>query len=127
MVDLRQLVEETPLTELPELVGDLARAQAIAQARLLTPAHQEAVAEPERVLTYAQAAEVMGCRESYVETLVRQHKLPVVPLSGTDKGGQARDGKYKRILLSSLLAHLKASEKKAVDGFRIVEAARRRR
>ena len=120
--DLARLVAEAAPDELAALAGRLREAELLVEMRLrsVTSTNGNGVQvelEPERVLTYAQAAEVVGCKESYVETLVRQHKLPTVTLPGTDKAGRSRDGKYRRILLSSLLAHLKAREEKAVDGW----------
>jgi hypothetical protein len=117
VAELDRTIRSAPPEELAALLGAIEQAKAAAWARLITPPAAQATVEtnPERVLTYAQAAEVIGCRASYVETLVRQNKLPVVILPGTNKGGEAREGKFRRILLSSLLAHLKASETKALD------------
>lgn len=115
--DLKAIVEGAAVEELPAVLGALVEAEERARLRLRTPLapqreEQLQARQVDRLLTVADAAEVMRCRENYVETLVREGKIPTVRLPGTSKGGQAREGRQRRILLSSLLAHLKAGESK---------------
>lgn len=56
-------MDETPLEELPGLIGELAAAQAVAMARLTTPTPTNGnrqAAEPELLLTPAAAVEAIG-------------------------------------------------------------------
>jgi excisionase family DNA binding protein len=51
------------------------------------------------LLTYQEAAAVLRVSPSYVETLVRQGKLPAVTLPGTDKGtGEHRRERHGRLV-----------------------------
>jgi hypothetical protein len=59
--------------------------------------------EPEPVLlTYQEAAKLLGCSASYVESLVRQRKIPRVLLPAADKAGQSRAGRLVRLCASDL-------------------------
>lgn len=117
--DLDAIIASAELEELPALAGRCHAAALRAELRLrgtATPQRDEPAASPDKPLTIAQTADLMGCSENYVETLVRQHKLPVVYLPGTNKAGQERDGRQRRILLSSLLEQLKALERAPTEG-----------
>lgn len=106
--DLARLVSEASPEELPRLIGELEQARAVAWSRLTAPAsngngyHHEH-AEPD-LLTYEQAAKLLSCSQSYVETLVRQCKLPTVKLPATDKAGRHRDGRMVRLRRADVLA-----------------------
>jgi excisionase family DNA binding protein len=79
------------------------------------PAHTDGVgaratSEADYPMTYREAAAFLRVSPSYIETLVRQGKLPAVTLPGTDKGSGAdrrrRQGRQKRVMLSALRALL---------------------
>jgi predicted DNA-binding transcriptional regulator AlpA len=58
-----------PTEKLPELYGALARAQAIAMARLIPPAIRQAESEPQtedRLLNTEEAATVLGVSKSWL-------------------------------------------------------------
>jgi excisionase family DNA binding protein len=63
-----------------------------------------APAATEPLLTYREAAGLIRCSPSYVETLVRQGKLPAVRLPAGDKAGRPRDGRLVRLRASDLRA-----------------------
>jgi hypothetical protein len=54
------------------------------------------------LLTYQDAAKLLRCSASYVETLVRQGKLPHVRLPAADKAGRSRAGRMVRLCASDL-------------------------
>jgi excisionase family DNA binding protein len=123
MPDLQAHVASLPIEDLPRIIGELVTAEEVARLRLrcatTAPASPAASAvEEDRLLTYQEAAQLMGVRASYVETLVRQRKIPTVALPGTDKAGQSREGRQKRIMRSSLLAFARANEQAARAGVR---------
>lgn len=111
--ELAHVVAEASAEELPRLIGMLSEATARAQAKLLTatsaasadgngpgPAKEQDPA----LLTYQEAAHLLRCSASYVETLVRQGKLPHVRLPAADKAGRPRDGRLIRFRASDLRA-----------------------
>jgi hypothetical protein len=99
-LDLAELVNGTPEPELPALIGDLARAQALALARIMAASHNGAQAEQQAVgapldgslsstplcLTIADAAAALGTSTDYMARLARQGKVPVVRLPALTKG-----------------------------------------
>lgn len=65
--ELRALCAEVPLAEVPDLIGELARAQALAESRLRSRAEKtEHPSEPGRILTAREAAEMLGMSVQYV-------------------------------------------------------------
>ena len=107
--DFRRLVADTPPEELPSLVGRLVEAEELARLRLRSgsgaPKGHVPTAEPEPLLlTFQEAADRLRCSASYVETLVRQGKLPHVRLPATDRAGRARDGRLVRLRADDLRA-----------------------
>lgn len=101
--------DATPETR-PGLVVGLAARIALLGASLTTPAGTPVAkaAEPGRLLTYQEAAGLLRCSASYVETLVRQGKLPAVRLPATDQAGRHRDGRMVRLHHSDVLAWAEA-------------------
>ena len=117
-----RLFDEAPFLGQPERVGELskdeargllavitvvrgrlANLEAMITARLAEP---DAPAEEDRLLTVQQAADRIGCKKSYVAELIRQRRIPFVPLPAA----RGKSDKYKGIRLSSLLAWVKARE-----------------
>lgn len=67
--DLRSLVESTPAPELPELIGDLETAKAVAWARLTAPSIDELTEPPgteARNLDVAEAAKRLGMSRDWL-------------------------------------------------------------
>ena len=66
--DLRSLVEETPAPELPQLIGDLEAARAVAWARLTAPATEKpSDADGEaRNLDITEAAKRLGMSKDWL-------------------------------------------------------------
>jgi hypothetical protein len=56
------------------------------------------------LLTYQEAAKLLRSSTSYVETLVRQGKIPHVRLPAADKAGRSRAGRLVRLRASDLQA-----------------------
>ena len=88
--DLEQAVAETPISQIPALIGILAQLQAKAQLKMLS--EQKALKDREgSLLTMRQAAARLNVPESRAYELARQGKLPAV-----------RIGKYVRISADAL-------------------------
>ena len=67
--DLAHLVESTPVTELPRLIGDLEAARASAWARLTAPAPEpalDAARDEPRNLDVAEAARRLGMSRDWL-------------------------------------------------------------
>jgi hypothetical protein len=78
------------------------------RALLMRLSEPDPQAEPDEVLTVAEAAKLLGDRkESYVAELIRKRQIPAVNMPSTKAG---KKGKYTGILKSSLLAWAKAHE-----------------
>jgi helix-turn-helix protein len=92
--------------ERPALVVQLAARVAALGAGLTVPVneHKDAAEPRPGMLTYQEAARFLNCSPSYVETLVRQGKLPHVKLPASDKAGRSRDGRLVRLLMFDLRA-----------------------
>ena len=60
--------------------------------------------EADHLLTYLEVAEYLRCSASYVETLVRQGKIPSVRMPAADKRGRSRAGRLVRLRLSDVSA-----------------------
>ena len=90
---LEQAVAETPVSQIPALIGILAQLQAKAQLKMLS--EQRTVSDrDEGLLTMRQAAARLNVPESRAYELARQGKLPAV-----------RIGKYVRISTEALTAY----------------------
>ena len=90
LADLEQAVAETPVSQIPALIGILAELQAKAQLKMLS--EQKAVKHrQDGLLTMRQVAEQLNVPESRAYELARQGKLPAV-----------RVGKYVRVLAEAL-------------------------
>ena len=88
--DLEQAVAETPISQIPVLIGILAQLQAKAQLKMLS--EQKATNDQDGgLLTMRQAAARLNVPESRAYELARQGKLPAV-----------RIGKYVRISAEAL-------------------------
>jgi len=88
--DLEQAVAETPVSQIPALIGILAQLQAKAQLKMLS--QQKVISDHDGgLLTMRQAAERLNVPESRAYELARQGKLPAV-----------RIGKYVRISVDAL-------------------------
>lgn len=105
---LPRMVEQAAPEDLPALAGRLREAELAAEFRLrslATGGNSQAIAtQPEPLLTCSEGAKLLGVSQSYVETLVRQGKLPHVRLPATDKAGRSRDGRLVRLCVSDLRA-----------------------
>ena len=108
--DFRELVATTPAEDLPSLVGRLVEAEELARLRLRSAPNGATTTTSEPLLvTFKEAASHLRCSESYIETLVRQGKLPHVRLPATDDGaGKPRDGRLVRIRVEDLRAWAEA-------------------
>lgn len=90
---LEQAVTETPVSQIPALIGILAQLQAKAQLKMLS--EQKTTSDRDGgLLTMRQAAERLNVPESRAYELARQGKLPAV-----------RIGKYVRISAEALMAY----------------------
>ena len=90
---LEQAVTETPVSQIPALIGILAQLQAQAQLKMLS--QQKPASDPAGgLLTMRQAAARLNVPESRAYELARQGKLPAV-----------RIGKYVRISAEALAAY----------------------
>ena len=90
LAELEQVVAETPVSQIPALIGVLAELQAKAQLKMLSG--QKAVKDRlDGLLTMRQVAERLNVPESRAYELARQGKLPAV-----------RIGKYVRVSADAL-------------------------
>lgn len=90
LAELEQAVAETPVSQIPALIGVLAELQAKAQLKMLSG--QNAVKDRQvGLLTMRQVAARLNVPESRAYELARQGKLPAV-----------RIGKYVRISADAL-------------------------
>lgn len=88
--DLEQAVAETPISQIPALIGILAQLQAKAQLKMLSA--QKALSDRQGdLLTMRQAAARLNVPQSRAYELARQGKLPAV-----------RIGKYVRVSANAL-------------------------
>ena len=93
LAQLEQAVAETPVSQIPALIGILAQLQAKAQLKMLS--EQKTASDRDGgLLTMRQAAERLNVPESRAYELARQGKLPAV-----------RIGKYVRISTEALTAY----------------------
>ncbi len=93
LTDLEQAVAETPVSQIPALIGILAQLQAKAQLKMLS--EQKTTKDGESaLLTMRQIAARLNVPESRAYELARQGKLAAV-----------RIGKYVRVSEHSLLAY----------------------
>jgi excisionase family DNA binding protein len=90
---LEQAVAETPVSQIPALIGILAQLQAKAQLKMLSE-QRTASDRDGGLLTMRQAAARLNVPESRAYELARQGKLPAV-----------RIGKYVRISAEALAAY----------------------
>lgn len=107
--DFRAIVASTPAEDLPSLCGRLREAELMAELRLRSGSgapngHVPTTGSEPLLLTFQEAADRLRCSASYVETLVRQGKLPHVRLPATDRAGRARDGRLVRLRAEDLRA-----------------------
>ena len=90
LADLEQAVADTPVSEIPALIGLLAELQAKAQLKILS--EQKAMKDrQDGLLTMRQVAAQLNVPESRAYELARQGKLPAV-----------RIGKYVRVSVEAL-------------------------
>lgn len=80
---MRQAVEAVPAEQLPDLVAELARADAIARQRMLVPDPSKNDPEPDRLLRAAEVAERLSVSVKWVYR--HQGRL-----GGTKLGGAVR-------------------------------------
>jgi hypothetical protein len=117
MIDLEALVAQADSGELPRLIGELARAQAVAVARLQAPSAQ---AGPEPLLDSAAAAAFLNVSPYYVEQLARERRIPCVRPPGTGRAGRQREGRLVRFRRTDLAAwaanHLDSGWSKTTNG-----------
>jgi hypothetical protein len=107
--DLRALVQQASAEELPALAALFRELELVAEIRLRLVGTREVVdiapsGDSESLLTSKEAAVLLRVSPSYVETLVRQGKLPHVRLPAADKGGRSRAGRLVRLRASDLRA-----------------------
>lgn len=88
--ELEQALAETPVAEMPALIGALAELQAKAQLKMLSE-QKLTKGGREALLTIRQVAERLNVPESRAYELARQGKLPAV-----------RIGKYVRVSVEGL-------------------------
>jgi hypothetical protein len=108
---LDEAIRESPSEARAGLVVQLAARLAALGAILAVPppaGNGRPTEHREPLLTYQEAAHLLRCSPSYVETLVRQGKLEAVTLPATAKGTgpyrRERAGRLRRITLSALRA-----------------------
>ena len=90
---LERVVAETPVSQIPALIGILAQLQARAQLKMLSE-QKTASGRDGGLLTMREAAAWLNVPESRAYELARQGKLPAV-----------RIGKYVRISAEALAAY----------------------
>lgn len=94
--DLVKLVDEADDAELPELVGDLAAAQAKALARLTTPKASASASDEDRNVSVQEGAAILGVSDSWIYKhpdlpfLVRIGGRTVCSLKALRKWNQSR-------------------------------------
>ena len=76
--DLLRTVAETPVAELPALVGALAQAQALALARLTTGTNENRHSADDRLIAMPEVAERLGITEHQAREMGRRGDLPVI-------------------------------------------------
>jgi predicted DNA-binding transcriptional regulator AlpA len=76
--DLVRAVAEAEPGELPELVGALAQAQAVALARLTTRTSEDGPPADDRLLTMPEVAKRLGVTEHQAREMGRRLELPVM-------------------------------------------------
>jgi excisionase family DNA binding protein len=110
LAELDRAIQAATPEERHGLIVALAARLAVLGAGMAIPnGNKSSALEPEPlVLTYPEAAAMLRVSPSYVETLVRQGKLPAVTLPGTDKGTgehrRERQGRQVRLRPSDLRA-----------------------
>lgn len=93
LAELEQAVADTPVSQIPALIGVLAELQAKAQLKILS--EQKAMKDrQDGLLTMRQVAARLNVPESRAYELARQGKLPAV-----------RIGKYVRVSEHSLVEY----------------------
>lgn len=105
--NLDKVIRKATAEERSSLVVQIAARLAVLGAGWRDPVSvREAapVTQEPALLTYQDAAKFLSCSVSYVETMVRQGKLPHVKLPAADKAGRFRDGRLVRLLVSDLHA-----------------------
>jgi hypothetical protein len=95
--DLERLARELPADRLPDLIGDLERAKAVAWARLATPTPTRT--EPEPLLTAEELAPLVSLPVHAVRDRARRGIIPSISL-----------GHFRRFKLSSVIEALEAGE-----------------
>jgi excisionase family DNA binding protein len=93
LAELEQTVADTPVSEIPALIGILAELQAKAQLKMLSE-QQTMKDRQDDLLTMRQVAARLNVPESRAYELARQGKLPAV-----------RIGKYVRVSEKSLVEY----------------------
>ncbi len=76
--ELSRIAAETPRSSLAVLIGALAHAQAVALARLLTPAAEPPDEAADTLLTMPEVARRLGVTEHQARELGRRGELPTV-------------------------------------------------
>jgi excisionase family DNA binding protein len=71
-------VQTAAPTDLPALIGELARLQALALSRLTAPSVTAAPQETDKLLTMPEVAERLGITEHQAREMGRSRKLPTV-------------------------------------------------
>jgi excisionase family DNA binding protein len=113
LIELDRVIREAKPEERPGLVVALAAGLALLAARMVVQegngnSNGSRFEREPLLLTYQEAAAVLRVSPSYVETLVRQGKLPAVMLPGTTKGTgehrRERKGRQVRLRPSDLMA-----------------------
>jgi hypothetical protein len=102
--NIRHTAETTPAAELPDLIGALAAAQAVATRRLIAPTTPTATEASDPLVDAATMAAQLGIKASWLLDQARRSRVPHVRL-----------GKYVRFRPADVLAAAKAQDCKDCD------------
>lgn len=64
--DLRTIIDEVAVSEIPDVLGELARAQAVVQLRLQPPRQNGSTPEPDQLLTANEVADRLNVGTKWV-------------------------------------------------------------
>lgn len=101
---IRHAVEAATIAELPELIGALAEAQAIAQRRLLVPDSAPTGRDADELLDAAAMAARLAIQPSWLLDMARQGRVPCVRL-----------GKYVRFRPADVFAWSESQTREVCD------------
>ncbi len=92
MIDRPALEAALGAADAPELLALAGELQGRAWSHVSARTPEDRPPAGNQLLTFGQAAKLLGVSENYVGVLARQRKIPTVRLPGLDRSGRARLG-----------------------------------